>query len=317
LIHANGAWIVKALVIGGNGFIGSHLVDRLVSLGWEVVVLDFQGRRYEPVPKEVHFILGDLNQAYLVREALIGVDIVFHLAWTTIHEISNLDPSADISANLIPSVNLIQACRLAGTKRFVFISSGGTVYGPAREFPIPESHPKNPINAYGITKLAVEKYLNMFHHLYRFEYAVLRPSVPYGPRQNPAGKQGAVAVFLYRVSHSLPITVWGDGSVSRDYFYIGDLVEALVAAAERPLGADRIFNIGGAEEITLKVLLEKVEATVGKKAQVEYQPERKFDAPRIALDTSLAKRVLGWGAKVALDDGLARTWEWMNTAVGD
>lgn len=308
---------MKALVIGGNGFIGSHLVDRLVSLGWEVVVLDFRGRRYEPAPKEVHFILGDLNQAYLVREALTGVEIVFHLAWTTIHEISNLDPTADISANLIPSVNLIQACNLAGVKRFVFISSGGTVYGPARMFPIPESHPKNPINAYGITKLSVEKYLHLFHHLHGFEYAVLRPSVPYGPRQNPAGKQGAVAVFLYRISRNLPITIWGDGSVSRDYFFVGDLVDALVAAAERPLGPDRIFNIGGGEEITLNVLLEKVEATVGTKAQVEYQPERKFDAPRIALDTSLAKRCLGWEAKVPLEEGLARTWEWMRSAVGD
>jgi UDP-glucose 4-epimerase len=308
---------MKALVIGGNGFIGSHLVDQLVSLGWDVVVLDFQGRRYDPIPDGVHFILGDLNQSYLVREALIGVDVVFHLAWATIHEVSNQDPAADVSANLVPTINLIESSKLAGVRRFVFISSGGTVYGPASQFPTPETHPQNPINAYGITKLAVEKYLQLYHHLYGFDYAVLRPSVPFGPRQNPSGKQGAVAVFLFRASRSLPITIWGDGSISRDYFYIQDLVKALVSVAEFPLNRDRIFNIGGSQEITLNSLLEKVEATVGKKAQVEYQLERRFDAPRLVLDTTLAKRVLDWQIEVPLDRGLERTWNWMSAAIAD
>ena len=157
---------MKALVIGGNGFIGSHLVDELLKQDWEVVVLDFQERRYGPMPPSVHFIRGDLNQTYLVREALAGVEIVFHLAWATIHETSNQDPAADITANLIPSIHLFEACRLMGVRRLVFTSSGGTVYGPAQTLPIAETHPQNPINGYGITKLAVEKYLHMFHHLH-------------------------------------------------------------------------------------------------------------------------------------------------------
>ena len=308
---------MKALVVGGNGFIGSHLVDKLAACGWEVVVLDFQGRRYDSLPSGVHFIHGDLNQSYIVREALVGVDVVYHLAWATIHEVANQDPAADISANLIPTIHLIEACRLAGVRRFVFTSSGGTIYGPTNQILTTESHPQNPINAYGITKLAVEKYLQMFNHLYGFDFAVLRPSVPYGPRQNPLGKQGAIAVFLYRVSRNLPITIWGDGSAIRDYFYIGDLVAALQAAAEPPLDRERIFNIGGSQGITLNCLLEKIERTVGKKAKVEYLPERKFDAPKIVLDTSLAKQVLAWEIQVSLDEGLESTWNWMAAALGD
>ena len=308
---------MKALVIGGNGFIGSHLVDQLVALGWEVIVLDFQGRRYDPLPAGVHFIFGDLSQSYLVREALTGVDVVFHLAWSTIHEVSNQDPAADINANLVPTVHLIEASRLAGIKRFVFISSGGTVYGPADRFPIPEIHPQDPVTAYGITKLAAEKYLNLFHHLYGFDYAVLRPSVPYGPRQNPLGKQGAVSVFLHRISRDLPITIWGDGNVKRDYFFVGDLISALVAAGEQPLSQERIFNIGGQQEISLNCLVEKAEAVIGKKARVEFQLERKFDAPRILLDTDRASRVLAWEARIPLDEGLVRTWQWMSQAIRD
>jgi UDP-glucose 4-epimerase len=211
----------------------------------------------------------------------------------------------------VPSIHLLEACRQQGIRRIVFTSSGGTVYGPARQLPIAETHPKNPINAYGISKLAVEKYLEMFHHLYGLEYAVLRPSVPYGPRQNPLGRQGAAAVFLYRVAQGLPVTIWGDGHSTRDYFYISDLVQALIAAGERELDGNRIFNIGGSEEVSLNCLLEQVEKTVGMKAIVEYQPGRKFDAARIVLDTSAARERLGWRPEVALEEGLRRTWEWM------
>jgi len=306
---------MKALVIGGNGFIGSHLVDELLKQGWEVVVLDFQERRYGPMPPSVHFIRGDLNQTYLVREALTGVEIVFHLAWATIHETSNQDPAADITANLIPSIHLFEACRLMGVRRMVFTSSGGTVYGPAKTLPIAETHPQNPINGYGITKLAAEKYLHMFHHLHGLDYAILRPSVPYGPLQNPLGRQGAVAVFLYRIAHNLPITLWGDGSVTRDYFYISDLVRALITTATHPLGEERIFNIGGPEELSLLQLVKHIEDTIEKKAKLEYLPARNFDASRIVLDTSLMKKTFHWQPEVEIQEGLEKTWAWMSKAV--
>lgn len=303
---------MRALVIGGNGFIGSHLVDRLVENHWDVTVLDLQERRYDTLSRQVHLIKGDMTQLYLVREALAGEDVVFLLAWATIHEIANADPTADIQANLIPTIQVLEACCQANVKRVVFVSSGGTVYGPAPQLPIAETHPQNPITAYGITKLAVEKYLHMFSHLYGLDYVILRPSVPYGPRQNPLGRQGAVAVFLYRVAHEIPITIWGDGSTTRDYFYISDLAFALEAGATRTLGKQRIFNIGGSEEISLNRLVEIVELTVGKRAILEYRPTRAFDAQRVVLDTRLATLELGWQPKVTMLQGVAETWQWLS-----
>ena len=299
---------MRALVTGGNGFIGSHLVDQLVKRDWNVIVLDLNERRYDSLPPQVHFIKGDLNQDYLVREAVTGVDVVFHLTWTTIHEIANQDPAGDVTANLIPTIHLLEACRNAGVRRIIFTSSGGTIYGPAQAWPISETHSQNPVNSYGVTKLAVEKYLYMFRHLYGVDYAIFRPSVPYGPRQNPLARQGAVAVFLYRVARGLPVTIWGDGSVTRDYFYVSDLAEALIAGAESELREQRIFNIGGEEEVSLIQLLRMIEEVVGKRAQVEYAPARGFDAPRIVLDTRLARQELGWQPKVSLTDGLRQTW---------
>jgi UDP-glucose 4-epimerase len=306
---------MRALVSGGNGFIGSHLVDELVKRDWDVAVFDLHERRYDPLPSQVHFVRGDLNQSFLVREAVTGVDVVFHLIWTTIHEVANQDPAGDVTANLVPTIHLLEACRNAGVQRIVFASSGGTVYGPARAWPIPETHPQNPINGYGITKLAVEKYLYMFRHLYGLDYAIFRPSVPYGPRQNPLASQGAVAVFLYRVAHGLPVTIWGDGSITRDYFYVSDLAEALIAGAEIGMNEQRIFNIGGGEEVSLIQLLRMVEEVVGTRAHVEYAPARRFDATRIVLDTRLAQQELGWQPKVSLADGLVQTWKWMAATI--
>jgi UDP-glucose 4-epimerase len=304
---------MKALVVGGNGFIGSHLVDKLTAIGWDVVVLDLLDRRYDALPRNVNFIRGDLTQTYFVREALDSVNIVYHLAWATIHELANQDPAADVYTNLIPTIHLLESCREANVDRFIFISSGGTVYGPSNEIPILESHPTNPVTAYGVSKLAVEKYMQMFYHLYGLDYAILRPSTPFGPRQNPKRRQGAVSVFLYRVANGLPLQVWGDGSVTRDYFYVTDLIDALVDVAVHPLGNNKIFNIGGIEEISLNQLINLVEITVGEKAIVNYQPCRKFDALRIVLDTSLAKQQLNWQPKVSLTEGLSKMWAWISS----
>ena len=306
---------MKVLVVGGNGFIGSHLVDGLVESGCEVSVLDLYGRRYGSTPEGVRFHQGDLTQQYLVREALTDVDVVYHLAWATIHEIANRDPAADIQENLIPSIHLLEEARQAGVRRFLFMSSGGTVYGPAEQAPIPESHPQNPINAYGISKLTLEKYLRMFHSLYGLDYGIFRPSTPYGPRQNPLGRQGAVAVFLHRISNGLPLTIWGDGSVSRDFFYIADMVDALVAAATRDLSQCRIFNLGGGQAISLNDLIAAIERTVERKAVVQYEPARGFDASNILLDTAAARQALGFSASTPLGEGLEKTWSWMKSAV--
>lgn len=302
---------MNALVTGGNGFIGSHLVDALVEIGWNVTIIDILQRRYDSIPKGVRFIPGSVANDYQLREAILGTDVVFHLAWTSIHEVSNRDPIADIQENLIPSIRLLETCRREKVKRVVYLSSGGTIYGIVDQEPIPVEKPRKPITSYGITKMAVEEYLRMYSHLYDLDYVALRPSVPYGPRQNPLGHQGAPTVFLYRIAYGLPLTIWGDGTNTRDFFYIDDLIHAIIAAATHPLGGHRIFNVGGQEAISLNRLIIEIENLVGKKAKVTYNPSRAFDAPHIRLDTHLTQELLEWEACYNLVDGLSKTWQWM------
>jgi UDP-glucose 4-epimerase len=306
----------KALVTGGNGFIGSHLVDGLLLAGYQVRVLDLFGRRYGSLPQEVEHIQGDMSTDYAVRESLAGIDVVFHLAWTSIHEVATRDPQSDIETNLMPSVRLISQCCQSDVQRLVFLSSGGTVYGTARRLPIDEGHPTDPISAYGITKLAVEKYLQMYHHLYGLQYAILRPSVPYGPGQDPRRRQGAVSTFLNRATRDEPIEIWGDGSVVRDYFYVDDLVTAVLAAASAPPSLAPVYNIGGGRGYSLNDLLAVIERVTGRKARVEYQPGRPFDVPALVLDTSRARAELGWTPQVDLSAGIERTWAWINSLGG-
>lgn len=306
---------MKALVTGGNGFIGSHLVDALLALNADVVVLDLRDRRFGSVPEGVDFVQGDLCQEYLLRESVVDVDVVFHLAWGSIHETSNRDPVADIEANLVPSVRLLEICCQEKVGRVVFLSSGGTVYGPTRKLPIAVDHPLRPITSYGVTKLAVEKYLEMYSRLRGLEYVVLRPSVPFGPRQNPLSHQGAPTVFLYRVTYDLPITIWGDGEVTRDFFYIEDLVQAMLIAGTHPLGTQRVFNVGGETAVSLNQLLHEIEVIVGKRARVNYAEARSFDIPHVKLDIRLTEEYLDWKPRYTLPEGLMKTWKWLKEAV--
>ena len=307
----------RALVIGGNGFIGSHLVDALASLAWEVTVFDLNDRRYESLPPGVNFIQGDLSKSTSNIEILIekqDVDVVFHLAWSSIHESSFQNPTADLLANLAPSIEIIQACTKLN-KKLIFLSSGGAVYGMTKQKYIPETHPMNPISPYGIGKLAVEKYLEMYHYLHGLNYAVVRPSVPFGPRQDYRRRQGAVTVFLYRVSQELPVTIWGDGNNTRDYFYITDLVDAVLRCAQDNLQDRRIFNVGGGEGITLNQLLAQVETTVGKKAIIDFQPARHFDPTLIILDTTLIRNEMNWKPQISFSEGIQKTWNWISNII--
>jgi len=300
-------------VTRGYGFIGSHLVDALVAAGYRVRVLDLFDRRFGSVPADVEWIHSDINTEFAIREAITGMDLVFHLAWTSIHETATRDPLMDITTNLQPSVRLIDECRHAGVQRVIFLSSAGTAYGLAQRQPVNEDHPTNPISAYGITKLAVEKYLNLYHHLYGLDYVVLRPSVPYGPGQDPSKRQGAVGVFLYHLARGLPIEIWGDGSVTRDYFYIDDLVAAALSAARVESLPEHVFNLGGGRGYTLNELLTVIHRVTGRPLQATYSEARRFDVPELVLDTTRAKRYLHWEPKVSLEEGVARTWQWIQT----
>lgn len=307
----------KALVIGGNGFIGSHLVDALLNLEWDVTVFDLNSRQYDSPPRRVNFIQGDLGNSITGIETIIeksAADVVFHLAWNSIHETSLQDPVNDLVTNLTHSIRIIHACSQSA-KKIIFLSSGGAIYGPTDQKTISETHPVNPISPYGIGKLAVEKYLEMYHYLHGLNYAVVRPSVPFGPRQDYLKRQGAVAVFLYRVSQGLPVTIWGDGNNIRDYFYITDLIDAIIGCAKHDLHTNRIFNVGGSEGITLNQLLARVETVVGKKAVVDHQPARQFDPLQVVLDTQLIRNELGWMPQISFSEGMKKTWNWISNTI--
>ena len=304
----------QILVVGGNGFIGSHLVNSLASSHPNAVtVLDLYPRSYDAIPEGVSFIQGSLSDTNLVRRILMDRDIriVYHVAWVGIHETATRNPVADAELNLMPAISLLEACREANVTRVIFISSGGTVYGLPKSYPIAEDHPTNPINAYGITKLAVEKYLQMYHHLYGLEYVIFRPSLPYGPRQNPHRRQGAVTVFVDRALLGEPVTIFGDGTILRDYFYIEDMVRALVAALTCPFSPDAIFNLAGDQGYTLNQLVQIIGETLNLKVNVKYEPARKIDAPELRLDISAALKRLDWHPTTTLSEGITLTAAWI------
>lgn len=306
---------MKALVIGGNGFIGTHLVERLVQEQVEVRVFDrYPSRFSQPIPG-VQYVAGDLGNHGEAAHAVEGIDWVFHLAYTTLPETSNDDPVYDVRSNVIDTLQLLQECSAHSVKKFVFISSGGTVYGVPKTVPIREDHSTEPICSYGITKLAIEKYLALFQRVHNLEYVVARLSNPYGERQNPQAKQGAVGVFLGRISRGEKLTIWGDGEVVRDYVYIGDACDALITAANYApsQGDPRIFNIGSGVGCSLNDLVNALKKVVDTKVEVEYTASRVLDVPANVLDVSLAKKHLGWSPTTTMDEGLARSWKWIKS----
>jgi UDP-glucose 4-epimerase len=303
---------MKSLVVGGSGFIGTHLVGRLIVDGHMVRLYDRNPSRFLAVPWEVEYVEGELGNHGLIREAVKGMEVVYHLVSTTLPKTSNDDPIYDVRSNLVDTLGMLETCVEAGVRKVIFASSGGTVYGPPETTPIAEDHPTNPISSYGITKLTVEKYLNLFRHLHGLDYAALRISNPYGPYQNPAGQQGAIGVFLQRIYTGQPITIWGDGEVVRDYLYVSDLVDALVLAAGTET-RDRVLNIGSGRGVSLNQLVELMTLVVGEKPTVEYQPARSLDVPVSVLGIERAREELGWEPRVELSDGIARAWDWVRS----
>lgn len=297
------------LVSGGSGFIGSHLVELLHQRGHLVRVVDLK----PPRVAGSEYVKMDIRELPQQPEVLESVDILYHLAWNTIPQTSNLDPGADIEDNLCSSVKLLEACVTAGIKKVIFMSSGGTVYGIPRQIPIPEDHPCDPRCSYGITKLGFEKYLEMFRITRGQEYVVLRGSNPYGEGQDFTRPQGAVGVFLYHLQHDLPIEIWGDGRIVRDYFYVGDLARALYRSISYrpPENGVRTFNVGSGYGLSLLELLETMEEITGRTPRLKFLPARPLDVPVNILDCRRIVALLGWRPQVSFSEGLQRTWQWL------
>jgi UDP-glucose 4-epimerase len=300
---------MRCVVLGGAGFIGSHLVERLLAAGHSVRVFDLNdpgpAGRY-PRYGEVEWVRGNFLEVEDVRRGIAGCEAAFHLAWTTLPKSSNEDPAADVEHNIAGTVRVLEAWRRAGGGKFVFISSGGTVYGAPRALPITEAQATYPLSSYGITKLAIEKYLELYRVLHGLDYCVLRVANPYGERQRIVSGQGAVTAFLYRAHRGEPIEIWGDGRVVRDYLYVGDVAEALARALDHR-GERRVINIGSGAGRDLNEVLAAIERVLGRPVERRYAPGRNFDVPANVLDVSLARAELGWQPTTSFEDGLART----------
>ena len=304
---------MRCLVLGGRGFLGSHLVETLLAEGNDVSVFK---RPHSPrllnIPNHQHvqWFEGDFVNREDVAQAVQGAEIVYHLVSTTIPQSSNQNPVYDVESNLVGTLNLLEIAKDSKVKKIIYVSSGGTIYGTPKTVPIQETHPTDPTCSYGIAKLAAEKYLSLYHHVHGLDYCILRVANPYGERQLPNSAQGVVAVFLGKVLRNEPIEIWGDGSVVRDYIYVSDVVEALVKAKSYE-GSCRLFNIGGGQGLSLNELIAAIENTLGKPIQRKYLPARLFDVPVNVLDISAAAKFLNWSPRTSFQEGLRRTWAWL------
>jgi UDP-glucose 4-epimerase len=300
---------MKVVVVGASGFIGSHLVDGLLAAGYRVRALArhlpgliSDAAQADPALKLLPVSMAD---GLALQQAMEGADLVFHLASGSLPQSSNRDPQADVQVNLLGALKVLEAARLAQVQRLVMVSSGGTVYGVPEEVPIPEHHPTEPTCSYGINKLAIEKYVALYRQLYGLDGLVLRLANPYGDRQRLEATQGVVPVFLGKALRGEPLQIWGDGSTVRDFLYISDVVEALLAAA-RYRGEERMFNVGSGEGLSLNQLVALLEYQLQRCLTVEYLPSRGFDVPANVLNIERARQHLGWSPQVPVAEGLRR-----------
>jgi len=301
----------RVLVTGGAGFIGAHLVDSLIEQGYQIRVLDRIPVDLRPTwqaSANIEYMMGDFSDHSLIDEALKDIDIVYHLVSTTIPASSNIDPIFDVQSNLIGTLSMLQIALKSGVKKFIFISSGGTVYGIPQAVPIKENHPTDPICSYGIAKLAIEKYLHLYEELHGLQTLVFRLANPYGEGQRP-GAQGAIAAFMHKIVTGQPIEIWGDGSVVRDYIHIRDVVDAMVRGIAYT-GKHRVFNLGSGQGRSLNEIVEALGVVSGKPVERVYKSGRALDVPKSVLDIELIQRELGWKPSADFIGDVGTTWNW-------
>jgi len=303
--------MMKVLVLGGNGFIGSHVVDQLLAIGHKVRVFDRSPERYRKPLKQVEYRTGHFGDTFQMAEALQGVDAVCHLISTTVPGTSNLDPVADVQSNLVNTLYLLEQMRKKGVRRILYLSSGGTVYGNPESSPVSEDHPLMPISSYGVVKVAIEKYLLMYQQLYGLQPIVLRPSNPYGIRQGHTGVQGLIGTFLSRALAGETLEIWGDGSIVRDYICISDLVRLCVKALDSDVCG--VFNAGSGDGHSINDIISMIRYLSNEDLQINYSEGRSFDVKEVVLDISRASRQFNWQPEVTLLDGMRAQFSWLKS----
>ncbi|NND72674.1 MAG: NAD-dependent epimerase/dehydratase family protein [Rhodothermales bacterium] len=301
---------MKVLVTGGAGFIGSHIVDALLDRNHEVHILDDLSSGFrDRVNPDAAFHELDIRSseaADLVRAE--GCEVMIHHAAQMDVRRSVADPSFDADVNVRGFLNIVEAGRTSGLRKVVFASTGGAIYGEPDFVPQDETHALNPISPYGITKLTTEKYLYFYLVQYGLQHVALRYANIYGPRQNPHGDAGVVAIFCQRLLKGDPVTIFGDGSQTRDYVYVGDVVEANLRAIEHSNSG--VINIGTGVETSVNELYSILADHLGVSTPANFEPARPGEQKRSVLDNTLAATSLNWRPAVSIEEGLRKTADW-------
>lgn len=307
----------RVLVTGGAGFIGSHVCDAFAADGWSVTALDdLSSGREENLSAGIDLVVADIRSpeaAALIRDG--GFEVVSHHAAQIDVRISVERPDHDASINIMGLLNLLEAAVAGGVRRFLYVSSGGVVYGEPEDLPVSETAPKQPLSPYGVSKLTGEHYLHFYRQIHGLESVSLRYSNVFGPRQDPHGEAGVVAIFGRSVLEGRQLTIFGDGEQTRDYVYVGDVAQAnLLAARVDVSGSETIddvaYNVGTGVETSVNELVSGVMRVAGKQVPVEGAPARPGELLRSCLDPSRLE-ALGWRRRGGLDDGLAATYAWI------
>jgi UDP-glucose 4-epimerase len=299
---------LNLLVTGGAGFIGSHIVDRLIGAGHRVTIIDslVTGRRELAHPQATFQMLDIRDPSLGAVIDSLRPEVVVHAAAQVSVSRSVADPMADASVNVLGTIALLDHCRRARVRRVVYISTGGAAYGDTDVIPTPETHPARPASPYGISKVTAERYVELWRELSGGETAVLRLANVYGPRQNAEGEAGVVAIFIDRARAGQVCTVHGDGEQTRDFVYVGDVASAALSAVAQP-GIAGIFNIGTGRETSINQILTALRGAMGSAVKVTHGPARPGEQRRSVLDARLAERTLGWKAATSLSEGLRLT----------
>lgn len=306
---------MKILVTGGAGFIASHIVDAYIADGHDVVIIDDLSTGKEKfINPKAKFYKADIRNKDKIEEIFKKEKpevLNHHAAQISVRE-SVADPANDAQINILGLLNLLEAGRKYGLKKVIFASSGGAVYGESGKYPTPENYlPLNPISPYGVSKLTSEYFLNYYHDTYGIDYLALRYGNVYGPRQNPHGEAGVVAIFTLKLLNGETPIINGDGLQTRDYVYVGDVVSANgKALISSEIGA---FNIGTGKETNVVEIYDNLKNVIGTDIPAKHGPGKPGEQKRSCLDTTMAKKVLGWKTKVDLKEGLKQTVEYFKS----
>ncbi len=314
---------MRVLVTGGAGFIGSALVERLLAEGWDVDVVDdlstgslpnLAEARAQRTPRCTFQRLDVRSAGMIELMAHRKPELVFHLAAQASVTVSVADPALDADVNVVGSLRVLEGARAAGARKVVFAGSGGTLYGTPQTIPTPETHPQHPVSPYGVSKKAVVDYLHYYREVHELDYTVLALANVYGPRQDPHGEAGVVAIFAGKLLAGQAPTIYGDGKQTRDFVFVEDVADAFVRAADQ--GGGLIVNIGTGVETSVQELYDLMAGSLGFQEAPRYDPPRPGELRRSALDPARAGSQLGWRPWTPLEEGLGRTVQWFEGQTG-